>query len=51
MQSLGKPVDTKIYPQAGHAFENPNNASGFRPADAADALARIDSFFKSTLGH
>jgi len=51
MQSLGKPVDAKIYPQAGHAFENPNNAAGFRPADAADALARIDSFFKSTLGH
>jgi carboxymethylenebutenolidase len=51
MQSLGKPVDAKIYPQAGHAFENPNNASGFRPADAADALARIDSFLESTLGH
>jgi len=51
MQSLGKPVDTKIYPQAGHAFENPNNASGFRPGDAADALARIDGFFASTLGH
>jgi carboxymethylenebutenolidase len=50
MQSLGKPVDAKIYPQAGHAFENPNNASGFRPGDAADALARIDSFFNSTLG-
>ena len=28
MQSLGKPVDAKIYPDAGHAFENPNN----RPA-------------------
>jgi len=51
MQSLGKPVDAKIYPLAGHAFENPNNASGFRPADAADALARIDSFLGSTLGH
>jgi carboxymethylenebutenolidase len=51
MQSLGKPVDAKIYPQAGHAFENPNNASGFRSADAADALARIDSFLRSTLGH
>ena len=51
MQSLGKPVDAKIYPLAGHAFENPNNASGFRPADAADALARIDGFFASTLGH
>jgi carboxymethylenebutenolidase len=50
MQSLGKPVDAKIYPLAGHAFENPNNASGFRAEDAADALARIDRFLKSTLG-
>jgi len=51
MQSLGKPVDAKIYPQAGHAFENPNNATGFRPDDAADALARVDRFFAATLGH
>jgi carboxymethylenebutenolidase len=51
MQSLGKPVDARIYPQAGHAFENPNNAAGFRPDDAADALARIDSFFAANLGH
>ena len=50
MQSLGKPVDAKIYPQAGHAFENPNNAAGFRPADAADALARIDRFLAANLG-
>jgi carboxymethylenebutenolidase len=49
MQSLGKPVDAKIYPQAGHAFENPNNAAGYRPEDAADALARIDRFFAQTL--
>jgi carboxymethylenebutenolidase len=51
MQSLGKPVDAKIYPQAGHAFENPNNAAGFRPDDAADALARLDRFFAANLGH
>ena len=51
MQSLGKPVDVKIYPQAGHAFENPNNATGYRPDDAADALARMDSFFAEKLGH
>ncbi len=51
MQSLGKPVDAKIYPQAGHAFENPNNAAGYRPDDAADALARIDRFFAQNLGH
>lgn len=50
MQSLGKPVDAKIYPDAGHAFENPNNKMGYRAEDAADALARIDSFFARELG-
>ncbi|MGA2634058.1 MAG: dienelactone hydrolase family protein [Terracidiphilus sp.] len=51
MKSLGKPVDVKIYPQAGHAFENPNNAAGYRADDAADALARVDSFFAEKLNH
>ena len=50
MQSLGKPVDAKIYPQAGHAFENPNNATGYRADDAADALARVDRFFAAEPG-
>jgi carboxymethylenebutenolidase len=50
MQSLGKPVDAKIYPQAGHAFENPNNQAGYRAEDAADAMARLDRFFAGTLG-
>jgi carboxymethylenebutenolidase len=49
MRSLGKPVDAKIYPQAGHAFENPTNATGYRAADAADALARVDRFFADKL--
>ena len=49
MQSLGKPVDAKIYPDAGHAFENPANVTGYRPADAADALARIDRFLAQNL--
>ncbi len=49
MQSLGKPVDAKIYPDAGHAFENPNNQAGYRAQDAADALARIDRFFAEKL--
>jgi carboxymethylenebutenolidase len=49
MQSLGKPVDAKVYPDAGHAFENPNNATGYRPEDAADALARIDRFLAQNL--
>jgi carboxymethylenebutenolidase len=51
MRSLGKPVDAKIYPQAGHAFENPNNAAGFRSDDSADALTRVDRFFAANLGH
>jgi carboxymethylenebutenolidase len=50
MQSVGKPVDAKIYPQAGHAFENPNNQAGYRAEDAADALARVDRFFADKLG-
>lgn len=49
MKSLGKPEDIRIYPDAGHAFENPNNTTGYRPADASDALMRIDRFFAQTL--
>ena len=49
MQSLGKRVDAKIYPLAGHAFENPNNKGGYRADDASDALARIDQFFATQL--
>lgn len=51
MKSLGKPVDIKIYPDAGHAFENPNNKAGYRPQDAADAMSRIDAFFAKHLKH
>ncbi len=49
MQSVGKHVDVKIYPDAGHAFENPNNKGGYRAEDAADALARIDRFLAAEL--
>jgi carboxymethylenebutenolidase len=49
MQSIGKPVDVKIYPAAGHAFENPNNKTGYRADDATDALDRIDRFFAAHL--
>lgn len=49
MKSLGKKVDNKIYPDAGHAFENPNNKTGYRPEDAADALARVAHFFAEEL--
>lgn len=51
MKSLGKPVDAKVYSDAGHAFENPNNTGGYQPADAADAMARMDRFFAEKLKH
>ena len=49
MQSLGKPVDAKIYPDAGHAFENPSNAEGYKPQDASDAEHRSSEFLKAQL--
>jgi carboxymethylenebutenolidase len=49
MQQLGKEVNIKIYPDAGHAFQNPSNEKGYRPTDAADARERMDQFFLSTL--
>lgn len=49
MQALGKPVDAKIYPDAGHAFENPNNAGGYKPMDAQDAEHRSSEFLREQL--
>jgi carboxymethylenebutenolidase len=49
MKSAGKRVDVKIYDGAGHAFENPNNKDGYRPAAAADAWQRMTVFLKTTL--
>jgi len=49
MQQLGKKIDVKIYPDAGHAFENPNNSQGYRPGDAADAWQRTVEFLAATL--
>jgi carboxymethylenebutenolidase len=49
MQSLGKKVDLKIYPDSGHAFENPNNKQGYRAADAEDAQQRYDRFLAEEL--
>ena len=49
MQALGKPVDVKIYPDAGHAFENPNNKGGYRPEDTKDAQERMRVFFRQHL--
>jgi carboxymethylenebutenolidase len=49
MKQLGKKIDVKIYDDAGHAFENPNNTNGYRPDDAADAWKRTVSFLAETL--
>ncbi len=49
MKQQGKKIDIKIYDDAGHAFENPNNKSGYRPADAADAWQRTVKFLSENL--
>jgi carboxymethylenebutenolidase len=49
LDDLGKKVDIHIYPDAGHAFENPNNKQGYRPDDAADAWERTLNFLSSTM--
>jgi carboxymethylenebutenolidase len=50
LKQRGKKVEIVIYPDAGHAFENPNNKTGYRPDDAADAWKRTVKFLADTLG-
>jgi carboxymethylenebutenolidase len=49
MKALGKKVDVTIYPDAGHAFENPNNTVGYRASDAADAWQQTVKFLHANL--
>jgi len=49
LKQLGKKVEIVIYPDAGHAFENPNNKEGYRPQDAADAWKRTVDFLAASL--
>ena len=49
LDSMGKKIDIKIYDDAGHAFENPNNKDGYRAADATDAWQRTVEFLARTL--
>ncbi len=49
MKKLGKQVDVKIYPEAGHGFENPNNKASYRPDDTADAWKRTVEFLAAKL--
>jgi carboxymethylenebutenolidase len=49
MKQAGKNVQIKIYDDAGHAFENPNNKAGYREADAADAWKLTVNFLAQHL--
>jgi len=49
LRQMGKKIEIKIYEDAGHAFENPNNKAGYREADAIDARKRTLDFFAATL--
>jgi carboxymethylenebutenolidase len=49
MQTMHRRVDIKIYQGAGHAFENPNNQTGYRPEAAADAWTRTITLLNKTL--
>ena len=47
MTKLQKFVSLKIYDNAGHGFENPNNVEAYRPDAAADAWKRTVTFLKA----
>jgi carboxymethylenebutenolidase len=49
MKGMNRRIDVKIYPGAGHAFENPNNTTGYRPEAAADAWKRTLAFLHGVL--
>lgn len=49
LKKLGKTVEVHIYPDAGHAFENPNNKAGYRPQDAKDAWEKTVAFLAAHL--
>jgi carboxymethylenebutenolidase len=51
LKGMGKKVEIVIYPDAGHAFENPNNKTGYRADDASDAWQRTVKFLAATLAH
>jgi len=49
MRDLGKRVEIKIFPDAGHAFENPNNKQGYRKQDADEAEKLTEQFLAKNL--
>jgi carboxymethylenebutenolidase len=49
MRQQGKKVEIVIFPDAGHAFENPNNKAGYRPEDAQKAWQKTVEFLGQNL--
>jgi carboxymethylenebutenolidase len=49
MTKLGKKVEIKIFPDAGHGFENPNNREGYRQEDAKTAWDLTQTFLAKNL--
>jgi carboxymethylenebutenolidase len=49
LKALGKTVEIHIFPDAGHAFENPNNKPGYRADDAAQAWKLTLAFLANNL--
>ncbi len=49
LKAAGKPADIKIYPGAGHAFQNSNNKLGYHQTAAEDAWKRTLAFLNRTL--
>jgi carboxymethylenebutenolidase len=49
MKGLNKSVEVVIFPDAGHAFENPNNKTGYRPQDAEKAWTDTVNFLSQEL--
>ena len=49
LSQRGKKIEVKVYRDAGHAFQNPNNQEGFRQADTADRSKRTADFLAKTL--
>lgn len=49
LKALGKTVEIHIFPNAGHAFENPNNKQGYRADDAALAWKMTVEFLAKNL--
>src|SRR6516164_6330453 len=49
LKTLGKTVEIHIFPDAGHAFENPNNKQGYRADDASQAWKLTADFLAKYL--